>query len=75
MMRFLTLLLGLIERFFAHRETVRIEQDVRGRTIKEINDAINERVEQAEAAVAVPDAERDERLRSRFDRSRSRGAE
>jgi hypothetical protein len=36
----------------------------------EMNDAINEHIELGAAAISVPDPERDERLRDRFDRSR-----
>jgi hypothetical protein len=68
--KFLTLLMALIERFFSAQETAKLRQEGRQETIKEMNDAINRQVELGEAAVAIPDPERDERLRSRFDRSR-----
>jgi hypothetical protein len=35
-----------------------------------MNDAINEQIALGEAAIIVPDPERTERLRDRFDRSR-----
>jgi hypothetical protein len=36
-----------------------------------MNEAINEQIALGEAAIVNPDPERDERLRNRFDRSRS----
>lgn len=71
MIKFLTLLMSLVERFFSTQEAAKLRQEGRQETIKEMNDAINRQVELGEAAVATPDPERDERLRSRFDRGRS----
>jgi hypothetical protein len=71
MIRFLTLLLELIHRFFQEKDKAEHKQEGRQETIKEINDAINRQVELGEAAISVPDPERDERLRARFDRSRT----
>jgi hypothetical protein len=71
MIRFLTLLLELIHRFFQEKDKAEHKQEGRQETIKEINDAINRQVELGEAAISVPDPERDERLRTRFDRSRT----
>jgi HAMP domain-containing protein len=70
MIKLLTLLLSLIERFFGAQEAAKLRQEGRQEAIKEINDAINHQIELGEAAIAVPDPERDERLRNRFDRSR-----
>jgi hypothetical protein len=70
-MKFLTSLLALIERFFAYLDKARWKQQGRRETIKEMNDAINRQIALGEAAVVIPDPERDERLRNRFDRSRS----
>lgn len=70
MIKFLTLLMSLIERFFLLQEAAKLRQEGRQETIKEINDAINRQVELGEAAISIPDPERTERLRSRFDRSR-----
>jgi len=70
MIKFLTLLMSLIERFFLSQEAAKLRQEGRRETIKEINDAINRQVELGEAAISVPDPERTERLRNRFDRSR-----
>jgi hypothetical protein len=70
-MKFLTSLLALIERLFAYLDKARWKRQGRQETIKEINDAINEQIALGEAAIIVPDPERTERLRNRFDRSRS----
>jgi hypothetical protein len=70
-MKFFTHLLALIERLLSHLDLLRVRREVREKTIKEMNDEINRRVELAEAVADVPDPERDERLRSRFDRSKN----
>ena len=70
-MKFLTSLLALIERFFAYLDKARWKQQGRQETIKEMNDAINRQIALGEAAVIIPDPERDERLRNRFNRSRA----
>jgi hypothetical protein len=70
-MKFLTSLLALIERLFAYLDKARWKQRGRQETIKEMNEVINEQIALGEAAIVVPDPERDERLRNRFDRSRS----
>lgn len=70
-MKFLTSLLALIERLFAYLDKARWKQQGRQETIKEMNEAINEQIALGEAAIVIPDPERDERLRNRFDRSRS----
>ena len=70
MIKFLTLLMSLIERCFSAWTAAKLRHEGRQETIKEINDAINRQVELGEAAISVPDPERTERLRSRFDRSR-----
>jgi hypothetical protein len=70
MIKFLTLLMSLIERFFLSQEAEKLRHEGRQESIKEMNDAINHQIELGEAAVSLPDPERDERLRSRFDRSR-----
>jgi uncharacterized protein with HEPN domain len=70
-MKFLTSLLALIERLFAYLDKARWKQQGRQETIKEMNDAISRQIALGEAAIVIPDSERDERLRDRFDRSRS----
>ena len=69
-MKFLTALLGIINKLLGLWNENRWKQRGRQETIKEMNDAINRQIKLGEAAVIVPDPERDERLRDRFDRSR-----
>jgi uncharacterized protein with HEPN domain len=70
--KFLSSLLALIERVFAHFDQQRWKQQGRQEALKEAADAVERQIELGEAAVAVPDPLRDERLRNRFDRSRFR---
>lgn len=71
MMKFLATLLAVINRLLGVWEEQRWKRQGRQEAIKEQEDAIERQIELGEAAVSVPDPERDERLRSRFDRSRS----
>lgn len=71
MIKFLTALLAMIEKVFSFLDQQHWKQQGRQEAIKEANDAINRQIELGEAASSVPDAARDERLRNRFDRSRS----
>ena len=70
-MKFLTLLLGVLDKLLGAWAEHRWKRQGRQEAIKEANDAINRQIELGEAAIAVPDIERDERLRDRFDRSRT----
>ena len=70
-MKFLTLLLGILDKLLGAWAESRWKQQGRQETIKEMNEAINEQIALGEAAIVIPDPERDERLRNRFDRSRS----
>ena len=70
-MKFLTLLLGILDKLLGAWAESRWKQQGRQETIKEANDEINRQIELGEAAIIIPDSERDERLRNRFDRSRS----
>jgi hypothetical protein len=70
MIRLLSSLLSLLDRLWAAWSDNKLRQQGRQEAIKEMNDAINRQIELGEAAVNVPDLERDERLRDRFDRSR-----
>ena len=70
-MKFLTLLLGVLDKLLGAWAEHRWKQQGRQEAIKEANDAINRQIELGESAIAVPDFERDERLRDRFDRSRT----
>jgi hypothetical protein len=70
MIRLLSSLLSLLDRLWAAWSDNKLRQQGRQEAIKEMNDVINRQIELGEAAVNVPDLERDERLRDRFDRSR-----
>lgn len=69
-MKLLTALLGIINKLLGLWNEHRWKRQGRQETIKEMNDAINKQIELGEAAIIIPDPERDERLRNRFDRSR-----
>jgi hypothetical protein len=69
-MKFLTLLLGVLDKLLGAWAEHRWKRQGRQETVKEMNDAINEQIALGEAAIIVPDPERTERLRDRFDRSR-----
>lgn len=69
-MKLLTALLGIINKLLGLWNEHRWKRQGRQETIKEMNDAINKQIELGEAATIIPDPERDERLRNRFDRSR-----
>ena len=69
-MKLLTALLGIINKLLGAWGEYRWKRQGRQETIKEMNDAINKQIELGAAAVSIPDPNRDERLRDRFDRSR-----
>ena len=69
-MKFLTLLLGILDKLLGAWAESRWKQQGRQEAIKEANDEINRQIELGEAAIIIPDPERTERLRDRFDRSR-----
>ena len=69
-MKLLTLLLGILDKLLGAWAESRWKQQGRQEIIKETNDAINEQIALGEAAITIPDPERAERLRDRFDRSR-----
>jgi len=71
MIKLLSSLLSLLDRLWAAWSENKLRQQGRQEAIKEANDEINRQIELGEAAVAVPDLERDERLRNRFDRGRA----
>ena len=72
MIKFLSSLLALIERAFAYFDQERWKQQGRQEALKEAADVVEHQIKLGEAAIAVPDPTRDERLRNRFDRSRFR---
>jgi trimethylamine:corrinoid methyltransferase-like protein len=69
--KFLTALLAAIDKIFAFFDQQHWKQQGRQEAIKEAEAEIAKQIELGEAAVSVPDPKRDERLRNRFDRSRS----
>ena len=69
-MKLLTALLGIINKLLGLCDENRWKRQGRQGTVKEMNDAINRQIELGESAVSIPNPERDERLRNRFDRSR-----
>jgi F0F1-type ATP synthase membrane subunit b/b' len=71
MIKLLSSLLSLLDRLWAAWNENKLRQQGRQEAIKEANDEINRQIELGEAAIATPDPERDERLRNRFDRSRT----
>jgi hypothetical protein len=71
MIKLLSSLLSLLDRLWASWSENKLRQQGRQMAIKEANDVINRQIELGEAAISVPDPERDERLRDRFDRSRT----
>lgn len=71
MIKFLTALLAVIERVFFFLDQQHWKKQGRQEAVNEAEAEIAKQIELGEAAVSVPDPERDERLRSRFDRSRS----
>ena len=70
MIKLLSPLLTLLNWLLTEWGKLKLKGEGRRESIKEMNDAINRQVELGEAAISIPDPERDERLRSRFDRSR-----
>jgi hypothetical protein len=70
-MKFLTLLLGVLNKLLGAWAEHRWKRQGRQETIKDMNEAINEQIALGEAAIVIPDPERTERLRDRFDRSRT----
>lgn len=71
MIKFLTTLLSAIDKLLGAWREQYWKRQGRQDTIKEINDALNEQVRKAQDAVVNPDPDDIERMRSRFDRSRS----
>jgi len=69
-MKFLTALLGVLNKLLGFWVEHRWKRQGRQDTIKEMNEVINEQIALGEAAIVTPDPERTERLRDRFDRSR-----
>lgn len=70
MIKLLASLLVVIERAFAYFDQQHWKQQGRQEAIEEANDVVQHQIDLGASAIAVPDPERTERLRNRFDRSR-----
>lgn len=68
-MKFLTLLLSLIQYLFNERDKAKLRQEER----KDIQEQLDANVAKAESVSIIPDPDRDQRLRDRFDRNRNKG--
>lgn len=71
MIKFLAALLGVLDKLLGAWAEHRWKRLGRQEAIEEMNEVINEQIALGEAAIVTPDPVRDERLRNRFDRSRS----
>lgn len=71
MIKLLTALLGVLNKLLGAWAEHRWKREGRQEAIKEAEDAIQEQIALGEAAISVPDPERLERMRSKYDRSRS----
>lgn len=71
MIKFLAALLAVINKILAFFDQQYWKQQGRQETIKEMNDAINRQIELGEASINTTDLERVERMRSKYDRSRT----
>jgi hypothetical protein len=70
-MKLLTLLLSILDRLFSAWDRSQVRQEERQKIIREMNDEIDRQIALGEAVIVTPNPERDERLRSRFDRASS----
>ena len=69
MIKLLTILLSLVQRVFDVWDDAKLKQAGRQEAIKDAADEVERQIALGEAAIAVPDPERTERLRNRFDRA------
>lgn len=67
MLKFLALLLDVINQVFGDRNGHRWKQQGRQEAIKEADDEVQRQVDLAEHVAVAADTEHDQRLRSRFD--------
>jgi len=65
--------MGLVDRFTKYLDAKALRDQITGQLNAEAEKGVQENVEKAKDAVAIDDPARTERLRSRFDRSRSAG--
>jgi len=71
MFRFLAALLAVIDKLLGAWRERQWKQQGRQEAHKEMQDEAQRQIDLGEAAIILPDPNRDERLRNRFDRSRS----
>lgn len=71
MLKFLSALLTFLNRLLAAWDAKNLREQGRLEAEKEAAHELQQQIELGEAAISTPDPERDERLRNRFDRSRS----
>lgn len=71
MIKFLTALLDVIRKVFAFLDQHHWKRQGRQEAAKEAEDEIKEQIALGETAVINPDPERLERMRSKYDRSRT----
>ena len=73
MMQFLSALFGLFDKIAGYfKDQQFIDAGKAEKTVEAVQ-KVEENVQKAESAVSTPDPVRDDRLRSRFDRSRNSG--
>ena len=72
MIRLLTALFAFLDKLLGMFRDGKLEEQGRQQNVRGTNDELNRQIELGEAALAVPDPDRDERLRNRFDRSRNK---
>ena len=72
MIRLLTALFAFLDKLLGMFRDGKLKEQGRQQNVRETNDELNRQIELGEAALAVPDPDRDERLRNRFDRSRNK---
>lgn len=71
MIKLLTALLGVINKLVGAWQSHHWKQQGRQEAIKQAEKEIEEQISLGEAAVSIPDPDRTERLRNKYDRSRS----
>lgn len=70
MIKFLTALLGVLNKLLGAWSEHRWKREGRQEAIREAEDEIRHQIALGEAAVSIADPDRTERLRSKYDRSR-----
>jgi len=69
--KLLTALLGVLNKLLGAWAEHCWKRECRQEAVREAEDEISNQIALGEAAVSIPDPERTERLRSKYDRSRS----